>query len=60
MQGEHGEGGTLFGAAEVERAPVVEHFERAEDAEIHRGYLAATLAPAFGDLKALNPAVTGA
>ena len=60
MQGEHGEGGTLFGAAEVERAPVVEHFERAEDAEIHRVCLAATLAPPFGDLKALNPAVTGA
>ena len=52
VQREHGEGGTLFGAAEVERAPVVEHFERAEDAEIHRGCLAATLAPAFGDLKA--------
>ncbi len=60
VQGEHGEGGTLFGAAEVERAPVVEHFERAEDAEIHRVCLAATLAPASGDLKALNPAVTGA
>ena len=48
---EHGERGTLLGAAEVERPPVVEHFERAEDAEIHRLCLAVTLAPAFRALK---------
>ena len=48
---EHGERGTLLGAAEVERPPVVEHFERAEDAEIHRLSLAVTLAPASGALK---------
>ncbi len=51
VHGKHGERGTLLGAAEVERPPVVEHFERAEDAEIHRLCLAVTLAPAFGALK---------